>query len=78
AARLPGSLVADAVGGPGAPGPDGPRAAGGADLRIGTPSGVVTARAVVTATPSGPHAESASLLRTARPLMRGQVAVPRF
>ncbi|MGX9294619.1 PrpF domain-containing protein [Tsukamurella paurometabola] len=78
AARLPGSLVADAVGGPGAPGPDGPRPAGGADLRIGTPSGVVTARAVVTATPSGPHAESASLLRTARPLMRGQVAVPRF
>ncbi|MCA0158501.1 hypothetical protein LB823_20080 [Tsukamurella sp. M9C] len=63
AARLPGSVVAEAAG-------------AGGDVRIATPSGVVTARAVVALRPGGPHAVSASLLRTARPLMRGQVAVP--
>lgn len=64
AARLAGSVVAEAAS----------NAEG--DVRIATPSGVVTARAAVTLRPDGPHAESASLLRTARPLMRGQVAVP--
>ncbi|WP_336670841.1 PrpF domain-containing protein [Tsukamurella sp. USMM236] len=64
AARLTGSVVAEAA----------PDTEGG--VRIATPSGVVTARAVVTRRPGGPHAVSASLLRTARPLMRGQVAVP--
>ncbi|SDQ48925.1 hypothetical protein SAMN04489765_0615 [Tsukamurella pulmonis] len=64
AAAVPGSLVAEAAS----------RAEG--DVRIATPSGVVTARAVVASRPDGPHAVTASLLRTARPLMRGQVAVP--
>ncbi|AUN42407.1 PrpF domain-containing protein [Tsukamurella tyrosinosolvens] len=65
AARLAGSVVAEAA-----------SSAEGDVLRIATPSGVVTARAVVALRPDGPHADSASLLRTARPLMRGQVAVP--
>lgn len=46
-------------------------------LRIATPSGVVTAGANVRWSAGGlPTAESASLYRTARPLMRGQVALP--
>ncbi|WP_262107451.1 2-methylaconitate cis-trans isomerase PrpF family protein [Arthrobacter sp. Marseille-P9274] len=46
-------------------------------LRIATPSGVVTAGANVNRSAGGqPTAESASLYRTARPLMRGQVALP--
>lgn len=46
-------------------------------LRIATPSGVVTAGANVRWSADGlPTAEGASLYRTARPLMRGQVAVP--
>lgn len=65
AARLAGSVVAEAA-----------SSAEGDVLRIATPSGVVTARAVVALRTDGPHADSASLLRTARPLMRGQVAVP--
>ncbi|GAA2100894.1 PrpF domain-containing protein [Brevibacterium salitolerans] len=67
AAQIPGSTVAEAAR---------PSAAGGA-LRIATPSGVVTAGADVRTAPDGRlTAESASLYRTARTLMRGQVAVP--
>lgn len=46
-------------------------AATSADVRIGSPSGPVAAAAEV----SDQHARSASLYRTARPLMRGSVAV---
>ena len=49
-------------------------------LRIGTPSGVVTASAVIAAAageaaPAGPDVLETALARTARLLMRGQVAV---
>ena len=47
----------------------------GADLRIATPSGVVTSAADVTVDATGPSVAGASLFRTARALMRGQVAV---
>lgn len=67
AAQIPGSLVRECVG----------AEADGSSLRISTPSGVVTAGAAVNALPDGTTTvESASLYRTARALMRGQVAVP--
>ena len=71
AAETPGSVAAEAAGS-GRPG--GP-------LRIGTPSGVVPAGAVVAhcraddAALDAPFAVEASLVRTARILMRGSVAV---
>ena len=48
----------------------------GRDLRLGTPSGVVTVGADVEQREGAPHAVSATLLRTARRLMQGAVAVP--
>jgi 2-methylaconitate isomerase len=50
-------------------------AVAGGPVRVGNPSGVVEAAAEVARTPEGWRAESASLYRTARTLMRGQVAV---
>jgi 2-methylaconitate isomerase len=47
----------------------------GGPVRVGNPSGVVQVAAEVAATPHGWWAESASLYRTARTLMRGEVAV---
>jgi len=60
AARIEGTAVGEAAG-PGAP---------EAPVRIGTGSGVVSARATVA---PGPHAVSASIHRTARTLMEGTV-----
>ncbi|MFT4232411.1 MAG: PrpF domain-containing protein [Leucobacter sp.] len=71
AAQIGGGIAAEAVG-----------ARGAGSLRIGTPSGVVTAGAVVVRSRSADHPElnaplalETSLARTARILMRGQVAV---
>ena len=50
-------------------------ATGGGPVRVGNPSGVVQVAAEVTETAEGWRAESASLYRTARALMRGEVAV---
>lgn len=47
----------------------------GAQLRIATPSGVVASGAEVTVEAGVPTVVGASLFRTARALMRGQVAV---
>jgi 2-methylaconitate isomerase len=47
----------------------------GDPIRVGNPSGVVQVAAEVAATPHGWRARSASLYRTARTLMRGEVAV---
>jgi 2-methylaconitate cis-trans-isomerase PrpF len=69
AARVPGTLVHDA-----ATATEGALDTG--TLRIATPSGVVTGAADVQVEDGVPQAASASLYRTARPLMRGQVAVP--
>ncbi|WP_449283011.1 PrpF domain-containing protein [Leucobacter sp.] len=72
AAEIPGGIAAEAAGG----------GRLGGSLRIGTPSGVVTAGAVVTHSGAvdpepddAPHAVETSLARTARILMRGSVAV---
>lgn len=51
-------------------------AASGTELRIATPSGVVTCAAEVSIENGVPLVAAASLFRTARPLMRGQVAIP--
>ena len=48
----------------------------GSELRIATPSGVVATAADVSAEDGGLKVTAASLFRTARPLMRGQVALP--
>lgn len=64
AARIPGTVVQECA------------ANSGRDLRIATPSGVVDSAADVRLEDGVPQAASASLYRTARPLMRGQVAVP--
>ena len=74
AAQIPGTVVQEAVG-------VGAASAGAArdedtPLRLATPSGVVTCAADVRLEDGIPQAASASLFRTARPLMRGQVAVP--
>ncbi|HEX2771526.1 MAG TPA: hypothetical protein VHN18_03745, partial [Micromonosporaceae bacterium] len=53
----------------------GPGASVGA-LRLGNPSGVVLVDAVMAERAGHPHPVSAALLRTARRLMHGQVAVP--
>jgi len=45
-------------------------------LRLGTPSGVVTVMADVDITGEAPVARSASMYRTARTLMRGEVPWP--
>jgi 2-methylaconitate cis-trans-isomerase PrpF len=47
----------------------------GGPVRVGNPSGVVQVAAEVAATPHGWRAGSAGLYRTARTLMRGEVAV---
>jgi 2-methylaconitate cis-trans-isomerase PrpF len=72
AAQIPGTVVHEAV-------EVGAATAGAArdedsPLRLATPSGVVTCAADVRF--GVPQTASASLFRTARPLMRGQVAVP--
>jgi 2-methylaconitate cis-trans-isomerase PrpF len=51
------------------------RAAAGDPVRVGNPSGVVQVAAEVARTPEGWRASSASLYRTARTLMRGEIAV---
>lgn len=66
AARVAGTVVAEVA-----------RAvAPGRPLRIGTASGVVPAFSEVADGPDGPHAQSASILRTARTLMEGTVYAP--
>lgn len=62
AARLPGSLVHEAA-----------RPAGEGVLRVGMPSGILTADAVMTREGEQWKAERGSFFRTARPLMRGEV-----
>ncbi|MCJ2117965.1 PrpF family protein [Methylobacterium sp. J-001] len=62
AARIAGSLVHEAA-----------RATGDAALRVGMPSGILTADAAVTRDGDGWRAERGSFFRTARPLMRGAV-----
>jgi 2-methylaconitate cis-trans-isomerase PrpF len=47
----------------------------GDPVRVGNPSGVIQVAAEVAATPHGWRAKSAGLYRTARTLMRGEVAV---
>lgn len=64
AAGIPGTVVQECS------------ASSGRDLRIATPSGVVDSAADVRLDDGVPQAASASLYRTSRPLMRGQVAVP--
>jgi 2-methylaconitate isomerase len=49
--------------------------AAGDPVRVGNPSGVVQVAAEVARTPEGWRASSASLYRTARTLMRGEIAV---
>ena len=63
AAAIPGTVVHHLSAG---------RASG---LRIGTPSGVVVAAADVTVRSGHAEVVGASLFRTARPLMRGQVGI---
>ena len=48
----------------------------GSELRIATPSGVVSCAADVSPQDGAVSVTAASLFRTARPLMRGQVALP--
>ncbi len=62
ASRIAGSLVHAAA-----------RPAGEGALRVGMPSGVLTADAVVVQDSEGWRAERGSFFRTARPLMRGEV-----
>ncbi len=66
AGRIPGTIVADIAG-------DIPS---GEPLRIGTASGVVPAMADVDLSSDTPHARHASVYRTARTLMVGDVMVP--
>lgn len=66
AARIPGTVVAEAAGGP--------RPAG--DVRIGHPSGVLAVAAEVAPGPAGPVARRVTVYRTARRLMEGFVCVP--
>ncbi|GAA1393105.1 hypothetical protein GCM10009599_15500 [Luteococcus peritonei] len=63
AAGIPGTVIAQVC------------APSGGGLRIGTPLGVVTAAADVEQGRESYEVSSASLFRTARPLMRGEVAV---
>jgi hypothetical protein len=46
------------------------------EIRVGSPAGVVSVGAEVHPTADGWHADSAVVYRTARTLMRGEVAVP--
>ncbi|SFJ28546.1 2-methylaconitate cis-trans isomerase PrpF family protein [Methylobacterium brachiatum] len=62
AARIAGSLVHEVA-----------RATGDAALRVGMPSGILTADATVARDGTGWRAERGSFFRTARPLMRGAV-----
>ncbi|MCJ2049707.1 2-methylaconitate cis-trans isomerase PrpF family protein [Methylobacterium sp. J-070] len=62
AARLEGSLVHESA-----------RPTGDAALRVGMPSGILTADAAVSRDGEGWRAERGSFFRTARPLMRGDV-----
>ncbi|MDF2600598.1 MAG: hypothetical protein K0Q54_3421 [Methylobacterium brachiatum] len=62
AARIAGSLVHEVA-----------RATGDAALRVGMPSGILTADAAVARDGTGWRAERGSFFRTARPLMRGAV-----
>jgi 2-methylaconitate isomerase len=66
ACRVPGTVARGLASAP----------AGGDPVRVGNPSGVVQVDAEVAATADGWRAGSASLYRTARTLMRGEVAVP--
>ncbi len=58
--------------------PHGLAAAGGAggEIRLGTPSGILTLGAEMERRPDGWNATSAGVFRTARRLMQGSVAVP--
>ena len=67
AARIPGSLAAEAVARP--------CPAGDAPIRLGHPSGVAEV-GVDLASADPPHVERATVVRTARRLMEGQVLVP--
>lgn len=51
-------------------------ASSGSELRIATPSGVVACAADVRLEDGVPLVAAVSLFRTARSLMRGQVALP--
>jgi 2-methylaconitate cis-trans-isomerase PrpF len=62
--RLPGTVAHELAAGSARP------------LRLGNPSGVVVVDAVMQDHDGLPHPVSAVLLRTARRLMQGQVAVP--
>ena len=64
AALVPGSLVQDIAG------------IDGRDLRVGTPSGVLTVTADVRAGADGPEALSAGTFRTQRRMMEGAVLYP--
>ncbi|MEK6710983.1 MAG: PrpF domain-containing protein, partial [Nitrospinota bacterium] len=64
AARVPGTLVHAAA------------RPGKGDVRLGHPSGVLAAGAVVAETPDGPQAVKVIVYRTARRLMEGAVLVP--
>ncbi|WP_420333369.1 2-methylaconitate cis-trans isomerase PrpF family protein [Roseibium sp.] len=64
AAQVPGSLVRDIAG------------IDGRDLRVGTPSGVLTVTADVRAGAEGPEALSAGTFRTQRRMMEGAVLYP--
>jgi 2-methylaconitate isomerase len=70
ACRVPGSVATRLV----APSAGTARSAG--PLRLGNPSGVVVVDAVMRDRDGLPHPVSAALLRTARRLMQGEVAVP--
>ncbi|HEX7745812.1 MAG TPA: PrpF domain-containing protein [Micromonosporaceae bacterium] len=73
ASALPGTIAYELVAASaGRPVPTGP----GRPLRLGNPSGVVLVDAVMEDRDGHPHPVSAALLRTARRLMQGQVAVP--
>ncbi|MFO1060818.1 MAG: PrpF domain-containing protein [Dongiaceae bacterium] len=65
AARIPGTVVAEAAAG-----------AEAGRLRIGHPSGVLEADARIVRAGAGWHCEGATVLRTCRKLMQGQVFVP--
>ncbi len=67
AARIPGTVVFEAASG---------AAAGDADLRVGTPSGVLPVAAIVTQTSAGVFTDRVVVYRTARRLMEGSVVVP--
>lgn len=79
ASRLPGTVAYElapvSIGPAASTGLAGPAASAG-PLRLGNPSGVVVVDAVMEDRDGQPHPVSAVLLRTARRLMQGQVAVP--